>query len=162
MLHPGLQDQHRSHLIDHLPAPLDRHLGFPQQAVCFRRGQPLIPKVHRQLQTLPQFLGEDLHLLRLDSFLPAHTQRKADHDFSHFIVVRELRQFLEIQALVLALECFKALCGDSQGIGNGDADALRPNVESQDALCRNGRGLAGRCAHAAIICCAGICEFRLR
>lgn len=32
-IHPALQNEHRSHLIDDLASPLNRHFGFAQQAI---------------------------------------------------------------------------------------------------------------------------------
>ncbi len=72
--HPSLQDQDCRHPIHRLPPLLDRQIRLAQQPVRFHGREPLIPQMHRQPKPLPQFLGEHLHLVRLNPLRPTHPQ----------------------------------------------------------------------------------------
>jgi len=127
-VHPALQNQDCSHLIDDLPPACNRHLSFAQQAVGLGRAQAFIPEVHGQRETLAQLFCEALHFLGLNAFGPAHAQWVPHNDLGHFVFVDHLFQLGEIQALVLPVKGFESLCGNTEGVGYGEADPLGPDV----------------------------------
>jgi len=80
--------------------------------------------VYGTLKTLPQLLGEALHLLRLYALGAAHPQRQADDNFCHLILAYHTVQLLEIQTLILPANGFQSLGGYSQRIGNCQANGF--------------------------------------
>jgi hypothetical protein len=73
----------------------------------------------------------------LDSFRPAHAQGQADDDLYHSIVLDYALKLGQVGALVLALQGFDALGGDSEGVGDGHAYAADANVEAEDSAKRS-------------------------
>jgi predicted PurR-regulated permease PerM len=73
----------------------------------------------------------------LSSLGAAHAQRQTYHDFYDRIVGDNLSQALEIQAFILAMDGFEALGRDAKGIGNGNANALRSDIQAKNSRMRN-------------------------
>jgi hypothetical protein len=126
-----LQDQNRRHLIDNLPASLNRHVGFAQKPVGLGRCEAFIPQVDWDMQALVQFVGESPHFFRLRAFRAAHPQGKSDNDLGDRIFARQLLELLEIETLVLSLEGRKALRRDPQGVGHCDADSPGAHIQTK-------------------------------
>src|SRR5580658_2011723 len=130
--HPPLQNQHRRHPVNGLPALLDREIGFAQQPVGFGRSEPLVPEMHRQPKPLAQFLGKDLHLVGLNPFGAAHAQRQPDHDLPHVIFLNHPLQVFKVVPLSCALQSFQTLRRDPERIRHGHADSARAHVETKN------------------------------
>ena len=127
-VHPALQNQDCSHLIDDLPTARNRHFSFAQQAVGLGRAEAFVPEVHRHGEALAQLFCEALHLLGLDALGPAHPQRVAHDDLGHLVFADHLFQLGEIQALVLPVKGFESLRSNAEWVRDGKADPLRPDV----------------------------------
>src|SRR5579864_7871305 len=132
--HPALENQDGGHPVYGFAPFLDREVGFPQQAVCLRRGQAFVPKVYGQFEVLAQVLGEILDLLGLDTLCATHAQREADDDLFHLIIPDDTIQITEIVFLVLPMEGFQALCGNAERVRYGYTDSTRPDIEPEDAM----------------------------
>jgi len=117
-IHPALQNQNCSHLVDNFASPFDRHFSFSQQTVGLGRAQSFVPKMHGQREALAQFLGETLHLLCLDTFGSIHLQGIAHHDLGNLVIADYLLELPEVQAFVLPLNGFESLCGNAKQVRN--------------------------------------------
>jgi hypothetical protein len=84
--------------------------------------------VYWQPKSLPQVLGEPLHLVRLGTFRAAHAQGQPNHDLPHHILANDPIQGREILPLVPALQGLQSLRCDAQGIGNGNPDPSGPHI----------------------------------
>ena len=91
-----------------------------------------------------EILGEAAHLLRLRALGAAETQREANHDFSNLIVVEQTPQSLQIAAFVLPLEGGKPLGGNAQGVGDGDPNPPRADIEGKSTAGGGGSGFGHR------------------
>ena len=109
--HPSLQDQDGGHAVNRLPALFNGKLRLAEQTVGFGRGEPLVPKVDRQFEVPPEFLGKGVDLLCLSAFGPAHPKWKSDHDFFHIELPDHPVKVSEIISFVLPTQCFQALSG---------------------------------------------------
>src|SRR5580658_6642496 len=130
--HPPLQNQHRRHPVNGLPALLDREIGFAQQPVGFGRSEPLVPEMHRQPKSLAQFFGKDLHLVGLNPFGPAHAQRQPDHNLPHVILLNHPLQVFKVVPLGSALQGLETLGRDPKGVRYGHADPAGAYVKAEN------------------------------
>src|SRR5437868_12674696 len=89
--------------------------------------------MYGNLKTLPQLLGEALHLLCLYALDAAHPQRQTDDNFCHLILAYHTLQLLEIKALILPANGFQSLGCNSQRIGNRQPNGLRAHIQTQDS-----------------------------
>lgn len=109
-----------------------------------------------QRERLLELSSKAGHLLCLRAGCAAHTQRITHDDFLYFILAQQLAQFLKVVAPIAPMKGSNSLSGRSQGVGDGNSDAPRANIESQNAP----RSANSAALHAAIIGKAGIlpCE----
>ena len=115
-------------------AALDRHLGFPQQAVGLGGGQAFVPEVDGQAEAAADFFGEGLHLFGLDPFA-AVMRRGRPITISATLCSRmTCSSWAKSSALVLPLKGFQSLRRDAQRVGNGEADPPRAYVHAQNSL----------------------------
>src|SRR5579864_4539496 len=84
-----------------------------------------------QAESLSQNVGKGAHLLRLRSLRAAHAQWESDDDFLDLVLADYAREVVEIMPLVLALQSFEALSGNSERVRNGDPDAAGTDIESK-------------------------------
>ena len=87
----------------------------------------------RQLEVLAKIVGKRLNLLGLDPFGAGHTQREPNHDLLYLIVTDYAMEIGEVVFLILPVQCVKALSGNTQGVRDGDPNAARSDVKSEDA-----------------------------
>jgi hypothetical protein len=137
-----------------LSALFYREVGFAEETVRFGRGEALVPEVNREFEMLPEVVGEGVNLFGLDPFSARHAKGEADDDFFHFVFADDAVEELEIVLAVLAVESFKALGGDAEGIGDCDSDPARADVEAENAV-GMGIGIGG---HGRIIGVSGTPE----
>jgi len=86
--------------------------------------------MYGQRKALSQFLGETLHLFRLDAFGPAHPQRVTHYDFGDFIVANHLLQLFEIEPFILPLDGFESLSSNTQRIRNSYSDPFGTYIQA--------------------------------
>ena len=84
--------------------------------------------MHRQSKALAQVFGENLHLVRLYSFRPAHTQGQTDHNFSYVVLLNHVLQLFKVISFIPSLKGLQPLCRDPQRIGHGHADTPRAHI----------------------------------
>jgi len=118
--------------------------------MSFGGTEPLVPKMNRKLERIFKMPGKISHLLCLGSSMAAHSQRIAHHYFLNSILGDELSQLRQIMTPIAAVQGVNTLRSDAQRIGDGDPDAPRSYIESQNAACAIGSGILTR-SHAAII-----------
>jgi hypothetical protein len=131
--HPGLQDQHRRYPVNGLGALFDADFGLAQDSIRFRRGQPLIPEVHGNLEALLQLLGKQGHLLGLDANFPAETERVTDYQLDYLVLADHAFELPKVRPLVFSLDRIQSLRRDAQRIADGNPDSSRTNVERKNA-----------------------------
>jgi hypothetical protein len=132
-IHPVLQDQDGGHLVDDFATALDGHIGLPQQAVGLGGGEALVPKMDGEVEVTAQVFGEGLHFFCAGAFGSAHAEGVSDDDFGDAELVDNFGKSLKIGAFIAAVEGFDALGGDAERVGDGESDAARADVESQNA-----------------------------
>jgi len=115
-----------------------------------------------QAKAAADFFREGLHLLSLYSFPARHAEGQADYDLGHPVLANDLLQLGEIIALVFPMEGFQSLRRYAQRVGNGEADPLRTNVQTQNSR-RTPPGVSSLVRrHLAIICRIHIFAIKLR
>ena len=82
---------------------------------------------------LAQVLGEDLHLVRLNSFRATHPQRQANHDLPDIVFLNHPLQMFKVVSLVPALQSLQPLSCNPERIRHSDADASRANIKAQNS-----------------------------
>lgn len=137
--HPSLQDQDGGHAVDRLASFLNRKIGLTQQAVGFDGRKALVPEMDRQLEVLAEILRKRLNLLGLDAFSARHPQRETNHDLRDSVVANYPVEKRKVIFLVLAVQRFKALGGDTEWVRDRDTNAARSDIKAEDAMDRTAR-----------------------
>ena len=138
-LQKGLQNQHRSHLIDD-PFPPNRSVpGVVQMSVRLGRRQPLIPQMHHDSELRSQLLGKRLRLGRLRTLIPGHIQRIPDHSLRNPMLPKHPRNRLQVRPSSRTVQSKQRLCGISKRIRDRQSNPAVSNVEPQNP--RNQRTL---------------------
>ena len=133
LLHPALQDQGCGHAVDGSAPFLDGKFGFAQEAVGFGGSQAFVPKVDGELEVFAEILGKCMNLLGLRAFEARHAEGESDDHLFDVIFADDAIEISEIVLFVLAFQGLKALGGNAEGVGYGEANSAGAYIEGEDA-----------------------------
>jgi UPF0755 protein len=120
-------------LVDDLAVRGARASGRVEMAVGFRRGEALVPEVHGQGKGLAEGISEGLGFGRLWAEVAGEMERIAKDDRRAVEFAKKATEGFEVLAEVPADERQHWLGGESQLVGDGDANAARAKIESEEA-----------------------------
>lgn len=143
----ALQYQHGSDLVDHFAVPGKGPPGGVQVAVGLRRGEPLVPQVNGERESVAQDFCEGLGLRGLGADVAGHVERIAKNDGRARVFAEQAAERLQVRFDVPANERENRLGGEPQLIGDGNADAAISEIEAKKAR-RHSRMVARRTGEA--------------
>lgn len=130
----GLENERGGHLVHYFAVLLAGVTGFVENLVGLPSGQPLVPHMDGQAGEDAQFGGKGLGLERPGTDVAGEMEGIADHDSRHAEAPAEAGQRAKVLARVVTpLQGKDRLRGQPQLVRDGDADALRANVEREIA-----------------------------
>jgi hypothetical protein len=139
-----LQDESGRDLVYHLPVLLARVPGFIEDLVSFVGGEPLIAEMDGHAGKFTEFGGEGPGFDGLRAFCPVQMEGISHHDSGHAEAAGQARQRAKVFSPVAAtMEGENGLRGESQFIGDGNANAAVTDVESEHAGLIGGRQTHG-------------------
>ncbi len=148
---PPLEDEGGSSLVDNVAADMAIG-GIPaggfEGEVHLRGGEALVPEVDGESRMLRlsdegfQFTGKAMDARGLGTCLSRESQGIADDDAGASMAARETKDRALIAPGLRALDGEQRL-GDTERVGEGDADAARADVEAEPRL--------RLCAHSAYL-----------
>jgi hypothetical protein len=129
-----LQNERCGDLIDQRFVLLAGFAGGVEDFVGFAGGEPFVPKIERQTGQLGQFGGEGLDFGGLCARFAGQMQRIAGDNPCAAEFAAEAGERAEVVAgVALAGEREDGLRGEAELVRDGDADALRADVEAEIA-----------------------------
>lgn len=129
----ALQYQHGGDLIHDLAMSGASKAGGVEVAMSLSGAKPLIPKVNRQGECFTKRLRKVVSSLRLRADVAGGIERIAEHDGGTVEFAQKAAEGFEILAKVSADEGKDRLGGESQLVGDSNADAAGAEVEAQKA-----------------------------
>jgi hypothetical protein len=129
----ALQNQYGSDLIHDLTVAGEGQAGSMEMAVCFRGGEALVPEVDREGKCGAKTFREGLGFDGLWAEVAGHVDRIADDDAGAVELVQKAPERFEVVPGVFADEGKDGLSGETELVGDGDADAAISEIEAQKA-----------------------------
>jgi hypothetical protein len=101
--------------------------------VGFGGGEALVPQVYWKAGFGAQHLREGLGFGGLGALISGHVEGIADHDLCAGVFADEALEGFEVLPAIAADKGEHGLGGETERVGNGDADATVSNVEAHDS-----------------------------
>jgi hypothetical protein len=131
-----LENEHGGHLVDDVFVVLAGAAGFIEELMGFAGGEALVPGVDRQASERAEFGGELLHFLGARAGFAGEMEGVADDNGGDREAAGEAGYRAEIVASVAVdFEGEDGLGGEAEFVGDGHANALGADVETEVAGC---------------------------
>src|SRR5437867_5797392 len=150
---PGLQENDRGHLVDHLTAPGPPDVPLNQDPLRLDGREPLVPGQNRETGRPSDPLDERLGEARAPSPSTVHVQGQPDDDPADVVLADDGREAFEVPGPGGARESHERSGREAQLVAEGDADPPVAVIEGERApraAAPSGRGVVhGRKVYAA-------------
>ncbi len=136
----AFEDEDGGNLIDEAAVFLPRFPHGVQMKMSLAGSEALIREMDRKAEGGAELLGKRLRLQGLWADFAGHVERIANDDLSDDMLAQDAADGFEVGMERSTIKSKERLHGDSQGICDGEADALAADIQAEDA-----RRQAARC-----------------